>query len=131
MQARYGTLPAALIVGVIHAVWHIPVFLIASAGFGSLPFGLFALYVVALSVVMAWLYNGTKGSVLVTGFAHAAFNAWPLPWTVAVSALPEGARGMHVQIPIALALAGWAAVIVFTTRGRPTQDGQRLQSEHA
>jgi membrane protease YdiL (CAAX protease family) len=114
LQARYGMLVGSLLVGAVHAAWHIPVFLIPSAGFGSLPFAIFALFVIALSVVMGWLYNSTGGSVLITGLAHAAFNAWPLPWTAALVMLPEGARGMHVQIAIAIALVGWAAVVLLT-----------------
>jgi membrane protease YdiL (CAAX protease family) len=114
LQARYGMLVASLLVGAVHAAWHIPVFLIPSAGFGNLPFALFALFVIALSVVMSWLYNNTGGSVFITGLAHAAFNAWPLPWTAALVMLPEGARGMHVQIAIAFALVGWAAIILLT-----------------
>ncbi|MFL5735058.1 MAG: CPBP family intramembrane glutamic endopeptidase [Chloroflexia bacterium] len=119
LQARYGMLPAGLLVGAVHAAWHIPVFLIPSAGFGNLPFAFFALYVVSMGVIMAWLYNGTGGSVLLNGLAHAAFNAWPLPWTAALVALPEGARGLHVQIAIALAMAVWAGAIAFTARRRP------------
>lgn len=116
LQAHYGLLRAGLIVGGVHACWHIPIFLIPSAGFGTLPFPLFALFVVALGIVMAWVYNGTGGSVLLVALLHAAINAWPVPWTAAVGLLPEGARGPHVQIALALALAIWALGLSLSIR---------------
>jgi membrane protease YdiL (CAAX protease family) len=65
-QARYAPLVANLILGVIVAGWHLP-----WVWMGQLP--LFALLgAVAYTVVAGWIYNNTRGSVLLVLIAHAA-----------------------------------------------------------
>ena len=65
-QARYSPLVATLILGVIVAGWHLP-----WVWKGQLP--LFALLgTVAFTIVFAWIYNNTGGSVLLVLVAHAA-----------------------------------------------------------
>ena len=65
-QERFSPLIANLILGVIVAGWHLP-----WVWMGQLP--LFALLgTVAYTIVAGWIYNNTKGSVLVVLVAHAA-----------------------------------------------------------
>lgn len=71
VQAKTNALTAALIVGVIWAAWHIPKFL--SPGNTS-PFGLFAIEMVAHSILYTWIYNNTRGSLLLVTLFHAAGN---------------------------------------------------------
>jgi hypothetical protein len=69
-------LSAALILGVVWAVWHLPAFYLAGLSQSSLDFGGFCVTVVALSVCMTWLFVNTSGSVLVAGiFPHMMTNA--------------------------------------------------------
>jgi membrane protease YdiL (CAAX protease family) len=121
LQSRYGWLLSSLIIGVIWAVWHAPIWFIPEAGFSSLPFAIFLLFTTALSLVMTWLYNHTGGSVLLPAMAHAAINAYPLPWNTAVSLLPESARGLHLQIPVTIVLVIAAIFLVIRT-GRTTSE---------
>jgi uncharacterized protein len=53
---------------VLHAIWHIPLMVFA----GDPP--LVALIVVAGSVLNTWLFNNTKGSVLLTMLLHASVD---------------------------------------------------------
>lgn len=113
LQSRYGTLAASLIVGVVHGVWHLPVWFIRGAGYDNLPFPVFVVFAVALSVVFAWLYNGTGGSVLIVSLAHAAINGYGSIWGAAAYSLPTAARGLNpvvymtmVLVPAALLVAG-------------------------
>jgi uncharacterized protein len=121
LQARYRPWGAIVITGTAHAVWHIPVFLIPGAGFGTLPFALFALFVLGLAVVQWWIYNRSGGSVLICGVMHAAFNTWPVVWTAGLVLLPENERGIHVQIPMAIVLACWAALVALALRRAAAQ----------
>jgi hypothetical protein len=73
--------------------------------------------VVAISIVLTWIYNGCGGSVLLTGLAHAAVNGWPMPWSVALQSLPEDARGVPVQVLITAATVLAALLVVVATRG--------------
>jgi uncharacterized protein len=94
LQRRLGPLAASLVLGVIWAGVHLPLWLVRDFGFASQSVPLYVVQIAALSVVLAWLYNATRGSVLVTGIAHAAANAWPMLWGAAIQTLPEDARGI-------------------------------------
>jgi len=63
---------AAICVGVLWAAWHIPLFLVAWTSATPLVF-LFIL--VALSVIMAFAFNGSGQAVVVAILMHSAFNA--------------------------------------------------------
>jgi membrane protease YdiL (CAAX protease family) len=115
LQPRYGWLLSSLILGIIWAIWHLPIWFIPDAGFSTLPFPIFMLFTVALSLLFTWLYNGTGGSVLLPALAHAAINAYPLPWNTAVYLLPESARGLHLQIPVTIVLVVLAIVLILLT----------------
>jgi membrane protease YdiL (CAAX protease family) len=84
LQARHNALVSGLIVGVAWAAWHVPLFLIEGtsqyeqglAG-GLLPAILgYAAFVIVQSVQFTWLFNNTKGSVLMAAVFHGASNAW-------------------------------------------------------
>jgi uncharacterized protein len=72
LQSRYTPLIASLIVGVIWASWHLP--LLISDPTGQRPPLQFIVLVVAQSVVFTWVYNGTRGSVLVVILMHGSAN---------------------------------------------------------
>ena len=93
LQLRYNALVASLILGAIHASWHIPLWFIPGLGFDSLPFPFYGLLAIGLAVIFAWLYNSTGGSLLVIGLFHAAINSYPAPWGTALQTLPAEARG--------------------------------------
>ena len=73
LQAKYNALVASLIVGVIWAVWHLPKFF--GTGFsGERSFAWFTVFCLALAVLYTWLYNNTRGSLLLVALFHAASN---------------------------------------------------------
>ena len=74
LQSSYTPVVASLIVGVIWASWHLP--LLLSDPTGQRPFLQFFVVVVAQSVVFTWVYNGTRGSVLLVILMHGMFNSF-------------------------------------------------------
>jgi CAAX protease family protein len=85
LQERRSSLAAALILGVVWALWHLPNWWIPVTeqyhnveGNGNYIFfvGEFVLVVIALSIIFAFVYNGTGGSMLAPLLLHAAFNTW-------------------------------------------------------
>lgn len=74
LASRFGYGIASLLLGVIWAVWHLPLFFIAGTTTTGQSFPLYALQVTALSVALAWLYRNTNGSLLLTMLMHAAVN---------------------------------------------------------
>jgi membrane protease YdiL (CAAX protease family) len=71
---RLGFPGASLLLGLIWGVWHLPQFFIREGDSYRQSFPLFVLSTTALSVVFAWLYARTGGSVLLTMLLHAAIN---------------------------------------------------------
>ena len=84
LQAHHNALVSGLIVGVAWATWHVPLFFIKGTSQyeqglqgGLLPAILgYAVFVIAQSVQFTWLFNNTKGSVLLAAVFHGASNAW-------------------------------------------------------
>ena len=73
LQADHTALTAALVVGMVAALWHIPKALTAGSGQGY-PFWLFVLDTIAKAIVFAWVYNSTGGSLLAVTLLHASVN---------------------------------------------------------
>jgi membrane protease YdiL (CAAX protease family) len=84
LQRRFAPWWAALIVGVVAAVWHTPAFLLSGTKQAAWSFGPFFLGVVAISVILTAMFNASRGSLLVAFLFHAQMNgpAWPdaQPW---------------------------------------------------
>lgn len=70
---RYSALTAGLVVGVLWAGWHLPLFLVQGAR-QSGSFALYLLGVVGLSVVLTWLFVNASESVLLVVVFHAQWN---------------------------------------------------------
>jgi membrane protease YdiL (CAAX protease family) len=74
LAARFGLAPASLLLGVIWALWHLPLFFVADADTFGQSFFVYLINVTALSVAIAWLWDRTGGSLLLTMLLHAAIN---------------------------------------------------------
>jgi uncharacterized protein len=120
LQRRFGALRASLILGVIWAGLHLPLWLLPDFGFADQSIPLYVVQVVAFSVVLAWLYNATGGSLLLTGVAHAAINSWPTPWGAALQSLPVEVRATPISefhVLMTTVTVACAVVVVIATRG--------------
>jgi len=73
MQARGSALQAALVLGIVWALWHVPFFVFMMPD----PVGLSAqvLTLVGTRVLVAWIFNNTGKSVFAAILFHAADNA--------------------------------------------------------
>ena len=73
LQAKYNALVSSLIVGVIWTVWHLPKFFGTGVN-GNLSFFWFTVFTVSVAVLYTWLYNSTRGSLLLVTLFHASGN---------------------------------------------------------
>jgi membrane protease YdiL (CAAX protease family) len=76
LQRRHGALLAAVLVGLIWATWHLWPW-IGPGGGGLFSWSdLVSTYVrmVSTAVIYAWIYNSTRGSLLVVMLAHTGHN---------------------------------------------------------
>lgn len=107
LQSRWGALAASLITGVIWAVWHIPL-LLNHWDWGY--FGLFVLDTTLKSVLLAWIYNGTRGSLLLVVLAHAAWNTagiyLPLSNTLSSGGLGAFAAQAAIEVLLVIVIVG-------------------------
>lgn len=74
LAERFGLGAASVLLGVVWAVWHLPLFFVPAAETSGQSFPLYLLQVTALSVAMAWLYANTRGSLVPVMLLHAAVN---------------------------------------------------------
>jgi membrane protease YdiL (CAAX protease family) len=86
MAERLGLRTSSLLLGLVWAAWHLPLFFVRGADTYQQSFASYLVGVVALSVVMAWLYART-GSLLLVMLLHAAVNNSK---DIVPSALPVG-----------------------------------------
>lgn len=80
LQRKYRALVASLILGVVWAAWHLPLFLIKGTpqhgmGLGTFFFWLWILQVICFSVLITWVYNNTHRSILSAVLMHFMINS--------------------------------------------------------
>lgn len=104
LQRNRPAANAALLLGIIWACWHLPAFFFRDTyiEMGPLGFPMFVVSIVFASVVFAWLYNSTGGSLLLVILFHVFFN-----W-LSVSE----AGGDYVAILMSAPMVAWALCMV-------------------
>jgi hypothetical protein len=107
LQRQLRPLTASLVLGILWAVWHLPLFWITGASQAGTPPGWILLQIVCLSVLFTWLYNGTDGSLFLALVFHTALNS-----TGAVLPLLPAATGSTQAIRFTVAVTVIAAVLV-------------------
>jgi hypothetical protein len=111
------------LLGVIWAVWHLPLFYMPGADTYGQSFPLYVTQVTGLSVAIAWLYGRVGGSLLpimlmhaslnnltnvVPGVARAAASPW-LPHAALLGWLTAGAIWL-AAIAFLIDMRGWTRV---------------------
>jgi membrane protease YdiL (CAAX protease family) len=74
LAARFGFAGASVLLGLIWACWHLPLFYLPGADTYGQSFPIWVLGVTALSVAITWLYAHANGSLLLTMLMHSAVN---------------------------------------------------------
>lgn len=116
LQQRFSPIAASLLLGALWGLWHLPLFLLipgyngAGAGLaGALePFLAFVGGTIALAILITWVFNRTRGSVLMTALLHASTN------TASGAFLPSPVG----FITLYALYAALAVIVLAVTRGR-------------
>jgi hypothetical protein len=75
LQERFSAVGSGVAIGLVWAVWHLPLFYVPSETiYYRNPFLGFAVSITLLSVLMTWVYNNTGASLLPALFFHTSFN---------------------------------------------------------
>lgn len=117
LQERHRPVLAALLVGFLHGVWHLPNFLMTNGPTAAGPFNpvnFIANIVVVLfvTIIFTWVFNTGRQSILIAVLVHASFNATGA-WLGGMVEMPQ-AVGWAIYGLYALV----AVVLVVATRGR-------------
>jgi membrane protease YdiL (CAAX protease family) len=105
LMTRRSPLTAALVLGVVWAGWHVPTFLLSSESDSAIPYGGFAVMTVATSVITAWLYLRSGGSVLLCALFHAVADA-AYSWTGVVG---REHAAFWAAVVLEVGVAAWLA----------------------
>ena len=122
LQAQWGPVGGSLVLGLLHGFWHLPVmFTLLLGPFSLSGLAAFVLTAAGGTFIYTWIYNHTRGSVLIAMLIHAASNSAS---AVLSALMPQGVP----EPPVLQALGeGWvnvlafgvaAVVLVAATRGR-------------
>ncbi len=103
LSDRFGLAPASVILGIIWASWHLPLFLVLESDKFGQSFPLYLLQVTALSVAAAWLYWRTEGSLLLVMLLHAAVNNTK-------DIVPSAVPGTTNPFALSTSLVAWLTV---------------------
>jgi uncharacterized protein len=129
LATHLGLGSASVVLGVIWALWHLPLFFLPGSGSEGQSFPIYLLHVTALSVAMSWLYWKTDGSLLLVMLMHAAVNNTTgiVPAALPHPAGPLSFEGSLVAWATVGASAVIAALLLSRMRGAPI--GAMLGSE--
>jgi membrane protease YdiL (CAAX protease family) len=122
LQQMYGPLLGGLLLGGLWALWHLPGFLIPSEDIRDIPprgtvldFAVFALALVGLRLIIIWVVNNTRDSVLMAILVHASWNTFYATSLIRLFPTPA-VLGSYLNLTIAA--CALALVLIAATRGR-------------
>jgi uncharacterized protein len=135
LQRQYGPLLGTLILCPLWAFWHVPVWLVAwlpASMLNVYNLVLYVLFIAAWTFVYTWIFNNTRGSVLMAMIVHASVDAFPnfVLWPLLPAALEVTSYGVYVgYFGMVIGLGAVALLAVAVTRGRLSYDRYRQQTE--
>jgi len=115
LQLRMGPWKAALVVGIVWACWHLPLFLVP--GLESVSFLEFAALQVAFSVILTFAANLSRFSIGATVMSHFALNSSGGLYAGLMAGVPVR-PGLHQEMIMPLCVFLTATGLALVTRGR-------------
>jgi membrane protease YdiL (CAAX protease family) len=116
LQKRYGALYASLIVGIVWALWHSPLFYVLQYSIREIT--VFIVMIICLSIVYTWIFNGSGGSLLLIAIIHNVGNTIDATLSTRGSvygALLSEQALSNVFIPL---LTIFTILLIFLTKGK-------------
>ena len=115
LQALHGPLVGSLILGVLWSLWHLPLFFTPWNELTTLNVVVYVLATTCLTIIYTWVFNNTKGSILIAILLHWSFDVATVPVASLFPAPIVLDYGLLVILPCFGAVA---LLIIALTRGR-------------
>jgi membrane protease YdiL (CAAX protease family) len=117
MERLQGPLLASVILGVMWALWHLPEFLVptwaaSSGGGGIVGIALFTLTAITFTIVITWVFNNTRASVLLAILVHSSIDTFTIPLAAIFPAW-----AIASALPLTIGFGVVAVVLIVLTRG--------------
>ena len=118
LQRLHGPLLGSLILGPLWALWHLPMFWVPAWNFPPtlLNIVLFVIAAIPLTIIMTWVFNNTKGSLLIAILGHWAFDISFVILNLLFTAHIVTDYGS--TLPILIGLGAVALLVIALTRGQ-------------
>jgi membrane protease YdiL (CAAX protease family) len=108
LQAQYGPVPAAILLGALQGAWHLPILFTPLLGpFSFEGFITFVLTAIGGVFIYNWVFNNARGSVWIAMLTHASSNAAS---RLLGEVIPQD---VILPAPIQALMPGWINVIIF------------------
>jgi membrane protease YdiL (CAAX protease family) len=104
LLTRYSALVASLGLGLVWALWHLPLLWTEGAAMYQQPIWLPLIDITAKSVLFTWVFLHTRGSVLLAMLFHASTNLFLVS--------PSQTSSGDLTLPLLAAAAKWILVLV-------------------
>ena len=119
MERLQGPLLASVILGVMWALWHLPEFLVpswaaSSGGGGIVGIASFTLTAITFTIVITWVFNNTRASVLLAILVHSSIDTFTIPLAAIFPAW-----AIASAFPLMIGFGVVAVVLIVLTRGQP------------
>lgn len=73
-QHHLGALGTSVVLGMIWALWHLPLWFLEGTPQYNLEFVPFAISCVTETILLTWIYNNTRGSLVMASLFHLSIN---------------------------------------------------------
>lgn len=128
LQHRFSPLVASLILAVLWALWHLPLFFVVATyrAFGAVDYVGLVIGLSCGAIVLTWLYNRSGGSILLVAIWHGVFN---------VASGTQAATGVIAAVVSTLVMAQALLLVGLDLRarhrGQPSPLGATQRSRFA
>jgi len=115
---------SAVTLGLLWALWHLPAFFVTGLlrPFSIGYFVFFIVFAAATRITWTWIFNKTKGSVIIIALLHAASNGTTIVLIPRLPMIPPAATLLFLGLIVVV----FPVLILIFTRGRLSYKPDRV-----